>query len=183
MLQNNDFIPGWMPASCSIAAGRSSPARSFSPSSNTGAAMLPHLVRMSMLKHEDASRLEHYPHDLPLAPECASSDDLAAVGAELQELRGTLAETTKRHEEAAQEAAEAVTKLQEQLQAAEEKSAQLHQELLQAQGALQTQEQASRQSQEVKSSTDILHCLAGIGCRTRTAAIVIHETTSSILTA
>ena len=148
--------------------------------------MLPHLVRMSLLKHEAASRLEHYPHDLPLAPECASPDDLAAVRAELQELRGTLAETTKRHEEAAQEAAAAVTRLQEQLQAAEEKSAQLQQELLQARDAFQTQEQASQQSQEVKfyrhPSLPWHHCLREPHC-SKCETCAMHDVNRSIMTA
>ncbi|KAK9856086.1 hypothetical protein WJX84_010615, partial [Apatococcus fuscideae] len=77
---------------------------------------------------------------------------LEEARAEHQELTEKLAAANKANEEAAQEASKANEKLQQQLQASEKRSAQLEEELLQARKLLESQQQASRRSQEVNET-------------------------------
>ena len=112
--------------------------------------MLPQLVRMSLLKREAVSQMEHFPH-LALAPQTDSPDELAAVHAELEELAEKLAEAIRTGERDAAAAVEAQDQLRSQLQAAKDAKSQLQQKLSEAQGSLQSQQQASQHSEEVKS--------------------------------
>ena len=111
--------------------------------------MLPQLVRMSLLKREVVSQMEHFPH-LALAPHPDSPDELAAVHAEFEELTEKLAEATRTCERDAAAAEEAQARLRSQLQAAEDARAQMQQKLSEAQGSLESQQQASQHSEEVQ---------------------------------
>ena len=141
-----------VPKGCSIVAGHS-PVRARSPGSNSGAAMLPHLVRMSLLKHDAESRLQHYPHHLPLLTQFQTphDDDEAAMRAEHQELVEKLADATRGHEQAAAAAKEADTRFKEQLQASEDKAAKLQEALSQAFASMDSQRHASAESFKVEA--------------------------------
>ncbi len=114
--------------------------------------MLPQLVRMSLLKREAVSQMDHYPH-LSLAPQWNSPREHAAMHAELEELTEKLSEATNGRKRDAADAEGAESKLRSQLEAAEDGKAQLQQKLSEVQASLEAQQRSSRESTEVSSAT------------------------------